>query len=98
MTHTQARRYLARAERNGYVAYHKGIAHTVTGIRNGRELGYYGINIDGDGHDGRLFGCPELIWDAEKAEERFPVREYRATKEDPDAVLEDFRDVFGKRI
>ena len=80
MTYTEAKKYLRRAERNGYVAYHSGIAHMVTGIRNGREIGYYGINIDGDGQDGRLFGCPKLIWDAEQAEERFPARRRKTAK------------------
>ena len=67
MTYTQAVKYLHRAERNGYVAYHSGIC---------TMDGNYGINIDGDGHDGRLFGCPQIIWDVERAEEQFPARKY----------------------
>ena len=74
MTNTQAQKYLKRATKRGYVAYHSGIAHMVTGIKRGKETGYYGINIDGDGHEGRLFGCPKLIWDARIAEEMFPAR------------------------
>jgi hypothetical protein len=73
MNYTEAKRYLARAEKNGYVAYHSGIVHMVTGIsKSGKEKGYYGINIDGDGHDGRIFGCPKIIYSTEAAEERFP--------------------------
>ena len=72
MTYTQAKTYLRRATRNGYVPYHSGITHMVTGVsKSGREIGYYGINIDGDGHNGRNFGCPQIIWDKDYAEERF---------------------------
>lgn len=70
MTLTQARKYLKRAEKSGYVAYHSGIASMSD---NGRKQ-FYGINIDGDGQEGRLFGRPKLIWDADQAEERFPSR------------------------
>ena len=69
MTYTQAKKYLARAERSGYVAAYSGICN----MDDGR---YYGINIDGDGRDGRLFGCPQIIWSAEDAEDKFPTRTY----------------------
>jgi len=72
MTLTQAKKYLKRALKNGYVAYHSGI---VCMESNGRKSGY-GINIDGDGHEGRYFGCPQIIWDAEHAEDKFPVKRY----------------------
>lgn len=74
MTLTEARKYLRRAKREGYVPCDSGLAHMVTGIRNGHECGYWGINIDGDGRGGRLFGCPRLIWSAEIAEAKFPGR------------------------
>ena len=67
MNYTQARRMLRRAERNGYVPYHRGIVSSETD--RGRTT--YGINIDGDGHDGRLFGCPMIIWDYDQAMEFF---------------------------
>jgi len=69
MTYKQAISALHRAEKNGYVRYHSGLTHE-------NETGHYGINIDGDGHDGRLFGCPQIIWDKEQAEEKFPKRKY----------------------
>jgi hypothetical protein len=70
----EARIYLRRATRRGYVPYHGGICRMITGrTRYGKEVGHYGINIDGDGHDGRLFGCPKLIWDADTAEDMFPA-------------------------
>jgi hypothetical protein len=74
MTHSQAKKYLARAERRGYVAYHNGIVMEETEKRyGGNTTGTnWGINIDGDGHNGRLFSCPQIIWSAEQAEEKFP--------------------------
>jgi len=75
MTYTQAKMYLRRAERSGYVAYHKGIVSMERKPWWGSPARYnYGINIDGDGCEGRLFGCPEIIWEAESAEEQFPPR------------------------
>lgn len=71
MKYTEAKKYLKRALKNGYVAYHQGIVSMETS-RPGKYA--YGINIDGDGHDGRYFGCPKIIWSAEDAEERFPAR------------------------
>ena len=78
MNYTEAKKYLARAEKNGYVAYYSGIVSEEVKSRWGENTtGYdYGINIDGDGHDGRYFGCPRIIWDAETAEEMFPTRNY----------------------
>ena len=76
MTYTESKKYLKRAIKNGYMPYYNGIAHMITGINNGKEQGYYGINIDGNGHDGRYFGCPILIWDSQAAEEKFPARIY----------------------
>lgn len=67
MTYGQAKKYLARASRNGYVAYHGGICCMD---------GSYGINIDGDGH-GRYFGCPQIIWGADRAEQMFPARKHQ---------------------
>ena len=67
MTHKEAEKYLKRSEKNGYVAYHSGL---VTMDAD------WGINIDGDGHDGRLFGCPKIIWSAEEAEKLFPTKKY----------------------
>jgi len=81
MTHTQAITYLNRAEKNGYVRYHSGIVRQDIILQwSGNTTGStWGINIDGDGHDGRLFGCPCIIWDAETAEERFPTKKYSKT-------------------
>jgi hypothetical protein len=77
MNYTEAIKYLKRAEARGYIRYHSGI---VCQENNNRKWGgpgnYYGINIDGDGKDGRLFGCPQIIWDAEQAEDMFPARKY----------------------
>jgi hypothetical protein len=53
MTYAKARQMLQAAQKRGYVKYHQGI---VSMDNN------YGINIDGDGHDGRLFGCPKTLW------------------------------------
>jgi len=69
MNYTQAIKYLKRACKRGFVAYHSGI------VSDGD--GDYGINIDGDGRDGRLFGCPTIIWSPDSAEEKFPARKYR---------------------
>lgn len=57
MTRKQAERWLARAEKHGYVAYHSGIVRM--------EGRCYGINIDGDGRNGRFFGCPKIFWTQE---------------------------------
>lgn len=74
MTYRQAQKYLRRAEARGYVAYHSGIVSMEIPLQwGGNTTGYtYGINIDGDGHEGRLFGCPKIIWDVETAERLFP--------------------------
>jgi hypothetical protein len=74
MTYTEAKKYLARAERNGYVAYHSGL---VNNGETGRRA-TYGINIDGDGREGRYFGSPQIIWSAEQAERKFPARQYKS--------------------
>jgi hypothetical protein len=78
MNHTEAVKYLKRAENTGYVRYHSGLVMQETELRwGGNTTGtFWGINIDGDGHDGRLFGCPQIIWDVETAENRFPTRSY----------------------
>ena len=69
MNYTDAKKFLARAEKRGYVAYHSGIVCEEDGRKK-----RYGINIDGDGYDGRYFGCPIIIWDKDHAEEKFPAR------------------------
>lgn len=66
MTKREAQKALKMAERSGYVAYHGGIV-----VMEENNKRYYGINIDGDGRDSRLFGCPRLIWDFEYVQERF---------------------------
>jgi hypothetical protein len=58
MTYSKAKQMLAAAEKRGYVAYHSGI---VSFEENGKTTNY-GINIDGDGHEGRYFGCPKTLW------------------------------------
>jgi hypothetical protein len=79
MNYTEAKKYLKRAEKNGYVRYHSGITLQEGRPRWGGNTSgnTYGINIDGDGHDGRYFGCPKIIWDTETAEMMFPKREYK---------------------
>jgi hypothetical protein len=79
MTHSEAKKYLNRAENNGYVRYHNGIVTQETKTKwGGNTTGFIcGINIDGDGHNGRLFGCPKIIWDTETAERMFPTRKYK---------------------
>lgn len=75
MNYTQATKYLHRACKRGYVPYHNGIVSNeeLTGNINHQKVKYnYGINIDGDGHKGRYFGYPIIIWDAIIAEEKFP--------------------------
>ena len=76
MNLTNAKKYLARAEKRGYVAYHYGIAASEVPLKwGGNTTGLvYGINIDGDGLNGRYFGCPRIIWSEEQAEEMFPKR------------------------
>lgn len=76
MTLTEAKKYLKRAERKGYVAYHSGLVMEEVKPRwGGNTTGSnWGINIDGDGHDGRYFGCPQIIWDSETAERIFPSK------------------------
>jgi len=78
MNYTEAKKYLNRAENNGYVRNHSGIVMQEVKSRwGGNTTGcFYGINIDGDGHNGRLFGCPRIIWDVETAESMFPARKY----------------------
>lgn len=80
MNYTEAKKYLKRALRNGYVAYHSGIVSWKMETKKrlgGNTTGHiYGINIDGDGHEGRYSGCPTIIWSAESAEERFPAEKY----------------------
>lgn len=83
MTLTEAKKYLARALKSGYVRYHSGIAsmehqnsYYKKGVQHTKVRYTYGINIDGDGHDGRYFGCPQIIWDAEQAEDKFPAKRY----------------------
>jgi hypothetical protein len=58
MTYSKANQMLMAAEKRGYVKYHSGIVS----FEEGGRVTNYGINIDGDGHDGRLFGCPKIIW------------------------------------
>jgi len=58
----------------------------------------YGVNIDGDGRDGRLFGCPQIIWSAEQAEAKFPARKRKrrnATREQ-DISRTEYRLVVGE--
>jgi hypothetical protein len=78
MNYTEAKKYLNRAENNGYVRYHSGLVMTEEPVRRGGNTtgSSWGINIDGDGHNGRLFGCPQMIWDVETAERLFPARKY----------------------
>ena len=82
MNYTEAKKYLKRAENSGYVANRSGIVMQEGQARwGGNTTGNsYGINIDGDGHDGRLFGCPRIIWDSETAENQFPARDYKRVK------------------
>ena len=58
MTYSKANQMLMAAEKRGYVKYHSGI----TSFEEGGRVTNYGINIDGDGNEGRLFGCPKIIW------------------------------------
>lgn len=66
----EAKKYLKRAEKAGYVAYHSGIV----AFEDGGRISSYGVNIDGNGCHGQPFGCPQIIWSAENAEELFPTR------------------------
>lgn len=68
MNYSTAKKMLKRAEARGYVAYHSGIV-CYEGQNGGKNS--YGINIDGDGHDGRLFGCPKIIWSTEQFNDSF---------------------------
>jgi hypothetical protein len=79
MNYKQAQTYLKRAEKNGFNRYHSGIVSQEVQKRfSGNVTGIsYGINIDGDGSKGKPFGCPQIIWDAETAEQMFPTRIYR---------------------
>lgn len=62
MNYSTAKKWLARAEKRGYVAYHSGICCMD---------GDYGINIDGDGHNGRYFGYPKILWSTEQCNDFF---------------------------
>lgn len=83
MNYTKAKMYLARAEKNGYTAYHSGLVKTEIPVQwGGNTTGYvWGINIDGDGHNGRYFGCPQMIWSEEIAEDMFPRRKTKNERE-----------------
>ena len=78
MKHTEAVKYLNRAERRGYVKYHSGLVMENIPVQwGGNTTGSnWGINIDGDGtiFGGvrHLFGCPQIIWGRDQAEEQFP--------------------------
>jgi len=74
MTYTKAKIWLRRAIRHGYVPVHGGIA-CFEGDRYNKDS--YGVNIDGDGHNGRYFGCPHIVWYEEEAARRFPPRKYK---------------------
>ncbi len=82
MNYTEAKKYLARAEKSGYVRMHSGFAAQEVPVTWGSNTTgrYYGVNIDGDGTitNGvrHLFGCPKVIWDVETAEKMFPTRKY----------------------
>lgn len=58
MTKRDAQKTLKIALKCGYVAYHNGLV----GFEENGKITSWGANIDGDGRDGRLFGCPEVIW------------------------------------
>lgn len=58
MTKKEAQKTLSIARKCGYVPYYNGL---VTFEENGK-ITSWGANIDGDGRDGRLFGCPQVIW------------------------------------
>lgn len=74
MTNREATKYLKRAEKHGYVKYHSGFCTTECTKRYGGNTSglTWGINIDGNGID-NLFGCPQIIWSSEEAEEKFPI-------------------------
>jgi hypothetical protein len=59
MKYQKALQMLRVAEKRGYVAYHSGLVSDGNGDHD------YGINIDGDGHGGRLCGCPKIFWTVE---------------------------------
>lgn len=63
MTKKEAQQTLRIAEKCGYVAYHSGL---VRFTENGETVSW-GANIDGNGRDGRLSGCPKVIWNADNA-------------------------------
>lgn len=65
MTYKHAKRWLRRAEKHGYVPYHEGI------VKMGNA---YGVNIDGDGQDGRLFGNPRIFWTQDQIIDFFAER------------------------
>lgn len=72
MKYQKALQMLKAAEKRGYVAYHSGIVNMD---------GDYGINIDGDGHGGRLFGCPKILWTVESVN-RYLGTDYVLPKEE----------------
>lgn len=77
MTHSKAKQMLAAAEKRGYVRYHQGI---VCFWENGKAQNY-GINIDGDGCDGRYFGCPKILWTVEAVNQLLGTN-YKLPKEE----------------
>lgn len=62
MTKREAQRTLRIAIKCGYVA--QGRSGLVAWEENGKITGW-GANIDGDGKDGRYFGCPQVIWNSD---------------------------------
>lgn len=62
MTKKEAQKTLKIALKCGYVEYYNGL---VLFEENGKRS--WGANIDGDGRDGRLFGCPKVVWNSDNA-------------------------------
>ena len=74
MTKTQAIKYLHRAEKNGFIAYHHGlVTHEVESRYSGNTTGlYWGINIVCGEENRHMFSRAKIIWDADHAERIFP--------------------------
>jgi|GEM_PF-3269038 len=83
MTKSQALRYLNRAERNGYIPYHHGLAlNEVESPYNGKTIGLkWGIQVEELGNEVQPTGHPLIIWDADQAERLFPGKTIKTTNQ-----------------
>jgi hypothetical protein len=80
MTLSQAKKYLARAIKTGYMAYNCGLGVIQETSKRGNYAKFtYGIHINGDGQEGRFFGL-KSIWKVEQVKEMFTAKKLKQWK------------------